>query len=449
MPTLLRAKVPGGWVVLLANSATEVPPGAGLTFVPDPLHAWVASSTGVPIEPAPSIPEPVPLPPLPTPPVPAPPQPPTPSPVPPAPPAPTPPVPTPPAPPPPVPTPPAPPPPAPVPPKPLLPFPERAWPTTNGSKFIVEGKVWAPRGVCLIDTRGCGSCAFNVPRIDEVLRRLDFIAKVSPNTKVIRLLMEVYDDAFATRGGLVHWKAVDEDPAYLDHIAQIVDRAGELGMHVVLTTWDQNDLFYVKGMPQERLHRIYRTLVRHFDQDGHVIFALSNEPQANYNGYENASRHAAMAAAAKVIRDEEQAIGSKPHLILAQGLAGWARNVNYYVENPLPLGPIGYGIHVYNEQKDFPSMFGKAAGVLPLFIEEYGPVSMPGSAMMTLADCDALRALAAKHDIPWCAWVLHHKCSSPSNLMNMLVATKGDCGIDMPLSLSAWGQNVVAAIESK
>jgi hypothetical protein len=308
--------------------------------------------------------------------------------------------------------------------------------------------VWAPKGVCLIDTRGCGSCAFNEPRIDEVLRRLHFIAAASPNTKVIRLLMEVYGDERAAQLGLKHWRAADEDPVYLEHIGQIVDVAGSYGMHVVLTTWDQTNSFYAAGMPTERMTSIYRQLVRRFANDGHVIFALSNEPEANYNGYETAARHAVMAKMGSVIREEERAIGSKAHLILAQGLSGWSRNINHYVDHPLPLDPVGYGIHVYNEQKDFGFLFA-GAGKIPIFIEEHGPVSMPGSAVMTLADCQALWKLAAEHSIPWCAWVLHHKCSSPSNLMNMLNAAKQDCGVGMALSLTPWGQDVVKAIETK
>ena len=303
--------------------------------------------------------------------------------------------------------------------------------------------------MCLIDTRGCGSCAFNPPQIDEVLRRLDFIATASPNLKVVRLLMEVYGDDRAAQLGLSHWKAPDADPVYLEHIARIVDRAGSLGLHIVLTTWDQSNSFYAGGMPGDRMIPIYKQLVRRFAKDGHVIFALTNEPEANYNGYETAARHATMANMVGVIRGEEGRIGSKQHLILAQGLSGWARNINYYVDHPLSLGPVGYGIHVYNEQKDFPSMFGAAAGKIPLFIEEHGPVNMPGSAVMGMSDCRALWALAAQHNIPWCAWVLHHKCSSPSNLMNMLAATRQDCGVNMALELTPWGQDVVAAIEAK
>jgi len=38
--TLQRAKVPGGWLVLLQKNVAE----AGITFVPDPEHCWDGGS---------------------------------------------------------------------------------------------------------------------------------------------------------------------------------------------------------------------------------------------------------------------------------------------------------------------------------------------------------------------------------------------------------------------
>jgi len=43
--SLYRAKVPGGWLMMLADATGSLPEeGAGLVFLPDPGHTWDGNS---------------------------------------------------------------------------------------------------------------------------------------------------------------------------------------------------------------------------------------------------------------------------------------------------------------------------------------------------------------------------------------------------------------------
>lgn len=41
-PRLFRARVPGGWVIVLKETVTQEM--SGVTFVPDPTHSWDGTS---------------------------------------------------------------------------------------------------------------------------------------------------------------------------------------------------------------------------------------------------------------------------------------------------------------------------------------------------------------------------------------------------------------------
>lgn len=105
-----------------------------------------------------------------------------------------------------------------------------------------------------------------------------------------------------------------------------------------------------------------------------------------------------------------------------------------------------YETHVYNSSADFKELFEEPSLSLPVVIGEFGPVSDPEIAIMTLADCAALMTSARSLDIPHVGWTFHHNCPP-----NMLVDNSGvppSCGVGMQLQPTAWGELVKAGLSA-
>lgn len=189
------------------------------------------------------------------------------------------------------------------------------------------------------------------------------------------------------------------------------------------------------GLADERHRpRIWSKLASAFANEPRVLFGLCNEPQANYDGSQDAQVWAAMNAAVAAIRAVEDAGGTPHHVITAQGTGGWARRLDYYVTHPITAAGgdnVAYEVHVYDPQANFATLFQNPAQTLPVVIGEYGPYS--GS--MTDADIAAMWSSAQALEVPHLAWTFHMRCD-PSLLVDN---SGGGCGVGMALAPSAWG----------
>lgn len=315
----------------------------------------------------------------------------------------------------------------------VAPAPSR-WLSTSGNKIVrADGTVWAGRGMNLPDTRGCDACAWNQPNVDEVKRRIDEAVDVW-HAGFLRLDLE----SFATSGGRVSWQQVTQDAQYLADIKAIVDHVGtKPDVYILVSLW-VDPTFSAVGWPTTATLDSWRLLATTFRDTPHVLFGLSNEPQANYDGSQDAACWTAMNTTAQAIREVEDFYGTPHHVIAVQGTRSWSRVLDYYVTHPITAGGggnIAYETHVYDPTSTFQARFVGPSATLPVIIGEFGPVDWAG---MALADCANLMQSADANRIPWLAWTFHMRC--PPNLLED--TSGGSCGVGMTLRPTAWGQLV-------
>jgi endoglucanase len=308
------------------------------------------------------------------------------------------------------------------------------WLHTEGNRILrADGTPWRGRGANLHDTRGCNACAYDPPSPAEVARRIDALVDDWGAT-FIRLLLESY----ASPEGRVSWRPVTEDPQYLEDLRAIVAHARtKPDLYVMVSLW-HDPSFSPDGWPTAQTAEAWRALVRAFKDEPRVLFGLVNEPEANFDGAFDAEVWAAMNATVQAIRDEEAAVGSRPHLVAVQGTRNWARSLDYYLTHPIAAGGgvnVVYETHVYDPPAEFSQLFEVPAQTLPVIIGEFGPAGM------TEDDCMLLMERARALDVPHLGWSFHHRC--PPNLIE---ARGRGCGIDMELVPTSWGQRLKAGL---
>lgn len=323
---------------------------------------------------------------------------------------------------------------------------------TNGTQFTLEsalftdgnflklrgtGAVWQGRGANLMDTRSCNACAYNPANVNELIRRGNELINVW-GANFIRLCLESYGSA----GGRVHWAALDQDPAYLADIKAAVTALTEQRNgrqpYVMVSVWYDPSLAS-NGMPTPNTNAILHKLVETFGDNPHVMFGVSNEPQMNYSGTENAVRWKGMLDAVEAIRKKEKELGFNEHIVAVQGLGGWARFLSYYINNPIPHTNVVYETHIYDKASDFQNLIYTPAQTLPVVIGEFGPaVDSNGTPYMSLAECTQLIEQCNQKNISWLGWAFHHKCPP-----NLLEATMTNCGIGMELLPTDWGKILI------
>lgn len=307
-----------------------------------------------------------------------------------------------------------------------------AWLHTDGNAVRTEdGQLWVGRGANIHDTRGCNACTWAPPDVDEVKRRIDVLVD-DWGADFLRLTLESYGSA----GGRTTWQDLLNDPEYLADVVEIVDHIGSKpGVYVLVSLWIDPS-FTSLGWPTDRTRQEWRLLARTFADDSHVLFGLVNEPQHNYDGALNAEAWDAMNTTVAAIRDVEDTVGARRHLIAVQGLGGWARHLDYYTAHPIEAGggrDVVYETHVYDPASSFDALFAQPSETLPVIIGEYGP-----AAGMSMQDTASLQQRALALGIPHLAWTFHGRC--PPNLL--VDNSGGSCGVDMPLEPTAWGRQL-------
>lgn len=305
------------------------------------------------------------------------------------------------------------------------------WFHTRGNRILTgSGETWQGRGANIHDTRSCNACTWFAPDLAEVKRRIDKLVD-GWKANFIRLCLESY----ANSAGRVHWRNLLEDSSYLDNIKEIVRYTGtKENVMVLLSLW-HDPSFTSLGWPTSETIRTWERLAVEFLNDRHVIYGLVNEPQHNYDGALNQQCWQALNDTVAAIREVERKNGGNNHLIAVQGLGGWARFLQYYLDHPITAGDgknIVYEVHVYNPARDFPTLVTSPAEKLPVIIGEFGPAQ----GYMTLNECRDLLELAESLKVPYLAWTFHMRC--PPNLL--VDHSNGGCGAGMPLEPTEWGK---------
>ena len=143
------------------------------------------------------------------------------------------------------------------------------------------------------------------------------------------------------------------------------------------------------------------------------MFGVSNEPEENYDGAQDAIVWNRMNSAVATIRAAEAELGANRHIVTVQGTREWARDLSYYVTHPITAGNgvnVAYETHVYNGPDDYDSLFINPGKSLPVVIGEFGPINDPVH-KADLADIQTLMDKAEAAQIPYLAWTFHQYCS--------------------------------------
>ncbi|HWL92733.1 MAG TPA: cellulase family glycosylhydrolase [Phycisphaerae bacterium] len=312
---------------------------------------------------------------------------------------------------------------------------------TEGNRIMIDdgaggSRPFRGRGANLHDTRGCGACLYEDSNPDEVKRRAAVLID-DWGANFVRLTLEsrpIPPDPFAVPAlGLL------DDPDYRAEILDIVSfMTARPGVYVLVSLWIEPTV-NAQEWPTPETDEVWRSLTELLVDDKKVLFGITNEPQENLDGAQDAEVWEAMNRAATAIREVEDAHGAIHHVILAQGTGWWARRLDYYVEHPLTAGGgenIAYEIHFYKPASHIDTLLASPAASLPVVIGEFGPITAGAEDSMTMDDCRALIQFARENDIPHLAWTFHQNC--PPNLIQDFANEL--CGIGMDLLPTEWGQ---------
>lgn len=305
-----------------------------------------------------------------------------------------------------------------------------AWLSVSKNHIVTRsGKPFHGRGANLHDPRSCDGCTYLPIDIAETERRADELIDGWKAT-LVRFDLESYaSDAYPKGDHRVdgQWQSILNDPAYFSAIRTIVKHMTDHGAYVLVSEW-LDPTTTTNEWPTPATDREWAELARAFADNPRVLYGLVNEPHDA--PAKNADAFTALSRTTQTIRDVENALGAKHHVIAVPGVDGYARNVAYYVEHPITAGGgvnIAYEVHVYNPPSDFEKMVVAPAARIPIVIGEFGPSTNPA---MTLADVTTMMDLAEKLEIPYVAWNFHANC--PPNLLQR-VNDAGGCGVAMPL----------------
>jgi hypothetical protein len=318
------------------------------------------------------------------------------------------------------------------------------WLEVKGNRVrLPDGRPFHGRGANVHDTRSCDACAWEPPRVDEVLRRVDALTDEWHAT-FLRLLLESYpDDGSAKNGGhgRRHFQNVLEDEQYFHDVMRIIGHVGKKrGVYVLVSIW-QDPTLSPLGWPTRRTAEVWKKLAGALRDMPFVLFGLVNEPQANEDGRRDADVWEAMNDTVLAIRGVERR--GRHHVITVQGTREWGRSLDYYVEHPITAAGgvnIAYETHVYDRASRFEELVARPARRLPVIVGELGP-QKDAHVTMLPSDCEALFDLAERIDVPWIAWTFHNNCPP-----NLLVDRANTCAAGAPLEPSAWGRMVKARL---
>jgi Cellulase (glycosyl hydrolase family 5) len=322
-----------------------------------------------------------------------------------------------------------------------------AWLEVHGNRIThADGTPFHGRGVDLHDERSCSACSFNAPNPTGLNRWADEVTDTWHAT-LIRFLLSAKAAPF--NASEVQWMSLVDDPQYLaDIVTNVTHMTSKPGVYVEVTVFADptikgNTGDFDSEWPSSLgdTNPVYTTLAEAFFDDPQVLFGLTNEPHGSPD--HDAALATVYDGAIAAIRAVEDHHGTPHHIVVVQAPEGYARDLTYFVANPLAGDQIAYEIHPYNVAADFDKLIVQPSMHLPVIIGEYGPADP-----MTDTDIMALWTTAQANEVPYIGWAFHQRCPP-----NMLQDTASDgCGLDASTGYdfprTAWGDLLFAQLQT-
>ncbi len=277
--------------------------------------------------------------------------------------------------------------------------------TMGNGVYVSRGGVdtrWVGRGVNLDDVFFCGyNYTLWMDKPEETLKTE--IAGLLSAWKPSFVRLSLSMNSFPTK---TSWL---QDPAkYRDPMIGVVHAlTARPGTYVLVTV--RSDVTMINGdpgnleatgMPSDATNSpdkqasptgtdaVYVALVDSFANDATVLFGLTNE--AGGNAASEALISAAMDHAVTTIRNEENRLGVKHHLVAVQG-KGYSGDISFWSKKPLTQDNVVYEVHGYP-----PPTNAYTYANIPVIIGEYGTLDA-GSAPAFFQDIESKQ-------IPNLAW---------------------------------------------
>lgn len=167
--------------------------------------------------------------------------------------------------------------------------------------------------------------------------------------------------------------------------------ARENGIYVIIHPRVRNSQ---TDLPDKGTMAMWKTIAQRYKDDPTVLYDLLAEPH-------NTNKQTTINAYHLLIK-EVRAVHPRS-LIFVTGL-DWGREINSYLNKPMPYPNIVYRSNPYNKSQDFEKLFGKIAKVYPVFLGEFGAEGFPP---MSKDDVKTLIEYAHQLQIGWTAWNFH------------------------------------------
>ena len=186
-------------------------------------------------------------------------------------------------------------------------------------------------------------------------------------------------------------KYLTDPESFFEEIEKfIINPARQNNTYVILNPWiNQND-----SLPDENTEKMWRDIAQRYQNNPNIIYDILAEPHD--------VKPSQVWQANKKLISVIRAVHPKS-LIMVTGIA-WGREINSYLDNPLPYENIVYRTNPYNKIGEFQAIFGQIVYHYPVFIGEFGADAYPP---MSREAVSALLELADKLSLGWTAWHFH------------------------------------------
>ncbi len=181
----------------------------------------------------------------------------------------------------------------------------------------------------------------------------------------------------------------ESNPAafFLKLETEILNPARRNGLHVILHPWFGEN----QSLPDKKGLMMWLSVAKRYQNDPHIIYDLLAEPR-DITFQELASTYTSLIPQIRII--------SPNSLIMVTGL-DWGRDINAWLDQPLPFENIVYRSNPYNKTTEFPGYFGQIALKYPVFLGEFGTED---KLSMTEADVKNILGYADALELGWTAW---------------------------------------------
>lgn len=187
----------------------------------------------------------------------------------------------------------------------------------------------------------------------------------------------------------IYQNEFEQNPAnfFLTFEKEILIPAKNHSLYVVVHPWFSEN----QSLPDNIGVKMWLSFAARYKNDPHIIYDLLAEPR-DITFAELKNTYTALIPKIRSI--------SPNSLIMVTGL-DWGRDINAWLDDPLPYDNLIYRSNPYNNTAEFPAMFGKIAEVYPVFLGEFGTDQ---KLSMTEKDVQDILGYADAAGLGWTAW---------------------------------------------